>query len=816
MFKKLLFSLFLIGSVASVSAQHAAGTWKVIPMAGTEFDYVQDTPSKVYYLTGGSLYSFDGDETIYYSPGDRISDSGIKTIKYNPDKKYLAVVYNNNNIDLIYDAGKVINLPEIKDAILTVEKTVNSISFGKDRIYIGTAFGIVVYDDNNYHVIESGIYNKNIPFVFELGDHIVVVTNDDTMVSPKKERHNSLDKFQRVGSAVVKDNIYAVSPSDFISLYGNDLVKLNINFDTNALMNVGTTAVTGGKNIYPYGSGYYVSGNNNFYLFDANGNSAGAQAFDTSYNGKKMSFWTSPAGVWVADSNGIGKYNLINGATIHSPYFPESSKQFRSFYHVDHPDGKRVFFHNIGNSQFHPATWNANQSYKLLLESYNWETGDIEEYHYNLPTLSNKYEASPGRLLIDPDDPSFMYFASNVFGLYVFKDNEIFYHYDTSNSPIHTVWLNQVFDLAFDAQGNLWIAMWRYNDEYAGSTLSPLKVIPKESLQILKQNPEKLTERTYNSDGSIKGYTYWQDPEFIDGAVGWIDTKVIFSKQSNVTGKGLFSNGQGGAGILVGLDTRNTPQVSDDIYQAYSGMEDQEGTTYNPTYYTCFMEDADGKIWIGTNSGVFVVEDIAQIADRKSNYLSVVRPKVPRNDGTNYADYLLNSDFIIDITIDANNRKWIATTSSGLYCVSPDGTQIISNFTKDNSPLVSNIITMVACDPLGNDVLIGTQEGMYVYGADASPAKEDYSEVYAFPNPVRPDYTGWISINGLMDNSLVKITDAHGNLVWQGNSEGGMAVWDGCDASGNRVRSGVYLVFASQNSSGSASGKAVTKIVVIN
>ena len=104
---------------------------------------------------------------------------------------------------------------------------------------------------------------------------------------------------------------------------------------------------------------------------------------------------------------------------------------------------------------------------------------------------------------------------------------------------------------------------------------------------------------------------------------------------------------------------------------------------------------------------------------------------------------------------------------------------------------------------------------LFVYSSDASPAAEDYSDIYAYPNPVRPEYSGSITIKGLMDNSLVKIADVQGNVIWNGRSEGGLAVWDGCDAAGNRVRSGVYMVYASQNASGSSSG-AVTKIVVIN
>jgi flagellar hook assembly protein FlgD len=86
--------------------------------------------------------------------------------------------------------------------------------------------------------------------------------------------------------------------------------------------------------------------------------------------------------------------------------------------------------------------------------------------------------------------------------------------------------------------------------------------------------------------------------------------------------------------------------------------------------------------------------------------------------------------------------------------------------------------------------------------------------VYAFPNPVRPDYTGWITVTGLMDNSLVKIADAAGNVFYQGTSEGGMVTWDGCNSAGERVKTGVYYVFASKADDTKTSG-VVTKIMVI-
>ena len=187
-----------------------------------------------------------------------------------------------------------------------------------------------------------------------------------------------------------------------------------------------------------------------------------------------------------------------------------------------------------------------------------------------------------------------------------------------------------------------------------------------------------------------------------------------------------------------------------------------------------------------------------------------------RNDGTEFADYLLDGEFVFDIAVDPSDRKWIATRNSGVYLVNADGTEVIANFNMENSPLPSNKVMSVKCDPLSNIVYFGTDKGVVKYAADAAPAAEDYNDVYAYPNPVRPDYTGWITVTGLMDNSLVKITDTAGNVVRQGTSEGGMFLWDGCNGANQRVRSGVYFVFASQNASGSASGKPVTKIMVIN
>ena len=88
----------------------------------------------------------------------------------------------------------------------------------------------------------------------------------------------------------------------------------------------------------------------------------------------------------------------------------------------------------------------------------------------------------------------------------------------------------------------------------------------------------------------------------------------------------------------------------------------------------------------------------------------------------------------------------------------------------------------------------------------------------AYPNPVTSGYSGPITITGLMEDSLVKIMDSGMRLVYQTSSEGGMAVWDGCNIGGTRVRSGVYYVLASSSGQGveSSAGDVVAKILVVN
>lgn len=204
----------------------------------------------------------------------------------------------------------------------------------------------------------------------------------------------------------------------------------------------------------------------------------------------------------------------------------------------------------------------------------------------------------------------------------------------------------------------------------------------------------------------------------------------------------------------------------------WTRLTDQDGNSFDPSYCSAICEDLNGTVWIGTSQGVMT---ISNPLNAMNDNMTVRRVKVPKNDGTNTAEYLLGSDLVYSISVDAANRKWIATEASGLFLVSADGTEILENFTTENSPLPTNKIYCVYADHLTGRIYVGTEEGLFSYVTNAMPSLDGYDNIVVYPNPVTPDYSGPIYVKGLMEGSLVKITDASGSVVCQGQAEGGLS-----------------------------------------
>ena len=251
--------------------------------------------------------------------------------------------------------------------------------------------------------------------------------------------------------------------------------------------------------------------------------------------------------------------------------------------------------------------------------------------------------------------------------------------------------------------------------------------------------------------------------------------------------------------------------MENDVIVKYDNFVNQDGTRYNINWITCVCEDKEGNIWVGTDMGPFMIQK-NEVGESNVTFYQV---KIPRNDGTDYADYLLSGVSISSIAIDGGNRKWFGSDNAGAFLISADNMQQLQSFTTANSKLISDNISYITINPTSGEVFFLSDRGLSSYISDASEPAEsmDDDTVYAYPNPVTPDYTGLITVTGLSFDADVKITSSNGALIAEGRSNGGMFTWDGKDKNGKRVASGIYMVITATSS---GSKGTVCKIAVIN
>ena len=364
---------------------------------------------------------------------------------------------------------------------------------------------------------------------------------------------------------------------------------------------------------------------------------------------------------------------------------------------------------------------------------------------------------------VDPSNTEHV-FAGSRNGLYEYLNGKFVKYYDHSNSPIEPFdGVNKEYQLVtgtkFDQKGNLWVlnssAPTTALMKYANGTFTKMN-----HSELMKLNRGQLQNR---SNGEL--------------------SKIIIDSK----GVMWFVNNNW---VLPAIYQYNTD--NDEII-AYENIVNQDGTRLNiQEGIRCVAEDLEHNIWVGSSVGPFMLES-SEIEDGGSTFTQV---KVPRNDGTNYADYLLTGIDISSIAIDGGNRKWIGTFNNGVYLISADNMTQIHHFTTDNSKLLSNTIMSIAINPTSGEVFFGTDKGLCSYISDATATNSEMTtdNVWAYPNPVEPGYAGPITITGLSLDADVKILTANSAIVNEGRSNGGTYVWDGCDQKGRRVASGIYMV----------------------
>ena len=237
------------------------------------------------------------------------------------------------------------------------------------------------------------------------------------------------------------------------------------------------------------------------------------------------------------------------------------------------------------------------------------------------------------------------------------------------------------------------------------------------------------------------------------------------------------------------------------ISESGNKILDEKKLNSSPSYgnlpsnsVNAMVEDLEGSIWIGTSNGVGVFYFPNNIFSSSS-----FDCETPLVEVDGYVERLLYNTNVLDVAVDGGNRKWFATEGKGVFLMSENGTEEIYHFTSENSPLLNNTVYNIEINPENGDVFFGTELGLCSFRSTATLGKDKFENVLIFPNPVKKNYSGLISISGLTKNTNVKITDISGNLVYETYSEGGSATWNGRSFNGKKVKTGVYLFFCTNN-----------------
>ena len=377
---------------------------------------------------------------------------------------------------------------------------------------------------------------------------------------------------------------------------------------------------------------------------------------------------------------------------------------------------------------------------------------------------------------VDPLDASHV-FAGGRTGLYEFRDGKFIKHYNSNNSIITSNKGNINYEviggLKFDSEGNLWITN-------CSSSFSQSLIELTKDGQWVSHHRDALWDK--NKSASLSSME-----------------QLMFDSRGLL----WFVND------YWVLPSSYCYQRTTDQLVSYTTFTNQDGIAMEG-YPQCIAEDKDHNIWIGSTNKTFMLE-AAKVGTETTEFTQI---KVPRNDGTNTADYLLEGVSVAAVAIDGANRKWFGTRGDGVYLIDADNITQLQHFTQDNSKLLSNEIESIAINEQTGEVFFGTDQGLCSYMSDASATNDEMTKdnVYAYPNPVRPDYTGLITVMGLSMNADVKICTANGTLVNQGRSNGGTYTWDGRDLQGRQVASGVYMV---QTATSDGKKGTVCKIAIV-
>ena len=764
----ILLTIITFGWHSQLQARVPMGEWQAF-MAYDKTSTCVFFNGKVYAVSEGSLISYDPeDEDIQtFDIVYPMSDINITHLATCPVQRKLLIVYENGNIDLMNEREEVYNITDLKNSNVT-DKTINNVNIEGNKAYLATNFGIVVLDIAKREISTTYTLDKKIVATSVIGDYIIAATAPGDGLYYGKLADNLLekDKWTRMMTntftllKTMKGILYACIP-------GHALLTID-----------------------PQKGSYELIVKDNFtFLKDVNGKLFAGNADGKLYvfnSPKEYNEINIPKGMtdiaygnstyWIASTKEkLTGYKLVeNEMQITTNQIELNAPRRNLFYQMFMHNGK---LYTCGGGLFYVPYYNPG-TIQIMDKNDNWQ---IYQEEGIIESSGVKKYVDIASIAVDPYDENHLFAASSGYGVYEFQDGKYVNLYTPKNSSISPDYRYETViypnGVKFDKEGNLWILC-------AGGT-NAISIYTKEKKWISLHYPN------FSQKETLRG-------TFFDSR-GWMWAVTPHFEYN---------------GVFILNTNRTIENTSDDKSLFMNRFYNQDGTLLEYQQIHCAIEDKEGIIWLGTTNGTWLITNPTQLMAAQKSSVTITQVKVPRNDNTNLADFLLEGVTVLCIAVDGANRKWVGTEKNGVYLLSADGLEAIHHFTTENSPLPSNEIHSIATDEATGMVYIGTNQGLVAYQSDATEAQSSFNEnnVRAYPNPVRPDYQGYIRIDGLMMNSQVKITDSYGSLINEGKSVGGSYSWNGRNAQGHRVASGVYHVMATDEEGQTG---IVTKIVVV-
>ena len=782
MLKKHLFLVMLL-VMAIFSAN--ASTWKMHNYyVSSKMQNIYDAGDKVYYLNSNHLFCYYKATGITDALDKQnvLSDNRISQIYYDWENRMLFVAYANSNIDVIDSVGKVTNIPNIKDMVSVVHnyslsqgdissytgKSIKDITFGNGIAYVSVGYGFVTIDERTLKVIKNYDLGQSITInsVCLMGETLVILSNNRCYWGTPGDP-DPLKNYQSASGSISYSNrkTYPLSDNSFF-IYGGGSGVNRCDFSSGSPV---VTSVSPGSvsSIQKCPTGFYVNfiGVSACQLINPEG---------TSYNqfsSQLAAYSSDPLGdgtVWITDANGLHisgstDYHKINSLTTDAPFWLRYNGVLNKLYVG--VTGPNKIYNTSGTT-----VANVINTY----DGVNWadataytSSGAGYEFHFN------------------PIDPHMYVRAGWSSGIYKVKDDVRITTYNKNNSLIS----NNKPSPAFDKYGNLWVVS-SYN-----ASANPCVVLPKD--------------KVFNTSVAK---TDWFQPSglLMLNTISMQRSRFIVAKKNNMK---IFTDGDYPTGAATGhllcWDNGNEdPMVDDYRIVSLAHFVDQNNQQVDWINLTILEEDRDGLVWVGHDAGLFVL-DPEDVFDEMPH---VTRPYVSKfSEGKGY---LCEGYTVYDIGVDRDNNKWIAS-NNGLYYVSADANEVYNHFTIENSDIPSNTVYSVECDTVNDRIYIFTDNGFAEYVPEGDAAALNYDNVYTFPNPVEPDFTGMVKIANLMENSYVTITDRNGNIVAQFGPVMGSALWDASGPDGERVATGIYNVYAAQGAQPDITGTPKATVMVI-